>query len=188
MGSGADTTRANWEALLGLTADIFSELHRAHPEWATADLCEHLGLPRTNLFKRLARESGFAPARGLLPKEEAAVLRAMVQGVVCPEAISRQTGVPANRVREFVERVGVPFGAGGFGSTPWPGGPVQALAKAEAAVAERRVSRKGQFSYRGTAYTLGAAYGGSICWVRDAGSVLVVLCPGRPHLTLRKRR
>ena len=51
----------------------------------------------------------------------------------------------------------------------------------------RRILRKGQLSYAGSTYGLGASYADTQCWVEAAGDRLLVHCPGRATVTLHKR-
>lgn len=185
MGSGADSTKENWEALRRLTSAFLARLRARCPSWTLADVRRHLDLPDTRLFADIAREAGFGARDALSSDEETQILQAMFAGVTDPSDIARQTRVPLAKVQEFLEEVGVPYGAGGYGAFAWSGGR-EADAKASS-VECRRVSSKGQFSYEGQVYSLGSDYGGRPCWVRDMGDLLLIYCPGRSRLTLRKR-
>ena len=189
MASGADSTKANWQALRRLAALLFARLRRENPDWDFQELKEHLDLPDTKLFQKLAEEAGFEFGGALSAADQNRVLKTMLRGIFGPTGIARATKLPLRQVRQFLEQVGVPFGGGGSGMGAWPGGGAKEESDAAApTVKPRRVSRKGQFSHGGSKYGLGAACPGGVCWVQEAGRNLIVHLPGRPSVTLLRKR
>ncbi len=186
MASGADATRDNWQALRRLAGLLFACLRRENPDWNLEDLERHLELPRTRLFQELGQEAGFEPRSTLSAADENRILKTMLRGVFSPEEIARETELRLPRVKEFLEKTGVPFDAGGWGMFPWPGerdGQEGPASKAE----PRRISKKGQFSYKGRTYGIGSLVANRTCWVEEAGSRLVVHFSDRPAMMVPKR-
>ena len=186
MASGADATRENWQALRRLALLCLADLRRQNPEWSLGDLKRHLSLPDTGLFQELTEEAGFEPPDALPAGEQNRVLRVMLRGVFSPREIARETKLPLPRVKEILDKAGVPYAAGGWGMFTWPGTQEAEEGSATAAT-PRRVSKKGQFSYKGRKYGLGSACSTGICWVEEAGKSLIVRLPGRSSVTLSRK-
>ena len=186
MRGGAGTTRENWRTLQRLAALHLSTLRREHPDWDLETLQRHLNLPTTKLLAELAKEAGFEGSRALFSRQENKILRAMLQGILCPERIAMQARVSLEAVKKFLSENQFPYGSGTYGQVHWGGTAKEALDELPLSQ-PRSVSRKGQFSYKGRLYSLGASYAGSPCWIREAGERLLIHCPGRGTLTLRKR-
>jgi len=82
--------------------------------------------------------------------------------------------------------------AGGFGMFPWAGDPearkdAAGAAEAMPAAKLRRVLGRGQFSFKGRTYGLGASCARRACWGIKAGERLVVHVPGRPTQIVQKK-
>lgn len=179
MGSGADATKANWQALMRLAGKLFANLRRENPEWHFGELKNHLGLPETTLFRELAEEAGVEHGSALCSTDKNRILRVMRRGIFGPAQIARDTKLPLAQVKDFLDEVGVPFGAGGYGMFPWPGGSDGAAAGRRPKAQPRRVTKNGQVSYRGRLYGLGRCYAGTIAWVEDRGEKLAFHFLGR---------
>ena len=184
MPSGADATKANWQALRRLAVLLFARLHKENPDWDFRDLEGNLSLPDAKLFQKLAEEAGFELGGALSPAQQNKILRAMLREIFSPEEIARATKLPLPEVKGFLEQVGVSFGAGGYGMFPLPGDPEKADDGAAPVAQPRRVSAKGQFSYKGRTYGLGSACAGRVCWVVEADSRLVVRFSDRPAIVV----
>lgn len=187
MGSGSVTTRENWEALRRLALLHLSHERQANPGWRFEDLQRHLNLPSTKLIQEIAEEAGFEQRRKPSKSDENKILRAMLQGILGSDEIARKTKLPRKLVESFLKGAGVPYGAGGYGRFPWPGASSRRDDDALPSAARRRISEKGQLSYQGRVYGLGASYANRVCWIEEAGTRLVVHCAGRATVTLRKR-
>ena len=189
MEAGGEAMREDRRALCRLAGTVFVRLRREYPGWGFGELRKHLGLPDTKLFRELAEEAGFRLAGTLSPSEENAVLRALRRGVFGGEDVACETGLPLAKVEDFLDEVGVPFGAGGWGMFPWPGKPGERAPGRPSRPEPRRVSKKGQISYRGRVYGLGSLYARSVTWVEDRGDKLVcrfsgARFPDEPTVTL----
>ena len=178
MDSGSEATRENWRGLRRLANLLFARLRLEHEKWNYRDLKRELDLPPTKLFQELASEAGFPLQKPLLFSEERSVLKAMVAGVLGPEAISKATQLPLEAVRGFCHELGAPFGGGGWGMFSWPGrvrGEGGRSAGGHTSTVHlRRITSKGQMSYKGVLYGLGSSCAGSHCWVVEAGDRLIV--------------
>ncbi len=187
MGDGAAVTRANWEALRRLALLLFGRLRKANPDWGFEDLQRHLNLPFTKLFVELAEEAGFERRSAPTTTDQNKILRIMLQGMIDAEQIARETGLPPEVVQDFMRETGVPYGAGGYGTFPWPGAPKKKDDGLLPSARPRKISGKGQLSYKGRVYGLGSSYANRRCWVQEAGTLVIINCAGRPRVTLRKR-
>jgi hypothetical protein len=162
-----------------------TDLRRANPEWSLDDLVRHLDLPDTRLIQELAQQAGFVRPDELTSRQENQILRSLLRGRVSVDAIAQENGIPPNAVKAFLKDNRFGYGAGGYGQVAW-GQPFGVAARPERSKT-RRISRKGQFSYRGRVYGLGTGFAGEVCWIEEAGSRLLVHCAGRPGIAVHKR-
>jgi len=181
--------RSEKRILTQLARALFPRLRRENPHWDYADLRDNLDLPDTDSLRECAREAGFALPGPLSRDEENTILRTLRRGVFGPEDVARETGLPLVFVKAFLDEIGVPFGAGGWGMFPWP---CKVGGRKRVSMPEpRRVSAKGQLSFRGHTYGLGTRYAGAIAWVAEHdGKVIARFSgarhPDKPTLTLYK--
>lgn len=137
-----------------------------HSGWTYADLLERLGLPHSKMLEALAREAGFTIPDELMPEQQNAVLKVMLEGVFGPKAIARETGLPLKKVKKYCQEVGVPLGSGGHEMLPWP--------EEEPVGKRRKVSETGQLCYMKRVYGLGRKFSGQTVWVEEDGKSLIV--------------
>jgi hypothetical protein len=181
--TGPASIRKNWVALRAIATSFFRNIRKEHPEWTTKVLLENLDLPHTALMLDLAATAGFCCGAEPTTDEICAILAQQMNGIHSAEAISCQTGIALQKVQRVLETR-----AGGYGKAPYgyaPYGSNRAVSNGKASVS-RRITVKGQLSYRGNRYSLGALYRGRTVFVRERESDLLVTWSDRSPLHLTR--
>lgn len=182
--SHESTTRQNWLALQEVTLKYFCEIHARHPEWTSEGLVDSLNLPRTALFLELANKAGFKRQAIPSPEQICAVANMIMKGVWSHLTIADELKLPLDVVAKIFESQSRGFGIMPYGVCPYGGN--RKVSDGANAVA-RRVTTAGQISYRGTIYTLGAAYRGRSALIRERGDQLLVTFLDRAPVYIKRR-
>ena len=169
----------NWAALRTIASSFFTNLRKDHPEWTSEDLFANLHLPHTALMLELVATAGFKCRAEPSTDEICTVMAQQINGVHSAEIISRNTGIDLQKVQQILEKA-----SGGYGQAPYgcaPYGSNRAVSNGKSAVS-RRTTVKGQLSYRGQRYSLGALYRGRTVMVRERERDLLITCNDRSPL------
>lgn len=180
--NAASVTQTNWKALKRLSFQFLSNLHDAYPQWNFADLQRHLDIPDTKLMRDLAELAGFEQTAALPVAVQNKVLRLMLHGYCSPGEIAKKTGASSHQVETFMREAMPKYGNGKYGSTQW-GSPLE-KAKIPTCAKIRRISSRGQISYRGRLRGLGAEYANRICWIEEREKTLLIHIAGMKSLEI----
>ena len=171
-------------ALCSIALAHFNHLHSTHPGWHLEDLLQHLNLRPSKELAALAAQAGFKEGTEPTPDEVLRVARVCILGISSPQIIAKESGLPVERVQKILGLYSGGYGTSPYGKAPYGGN--RKFSKDGNAV-PRRVTVQGQLSYRGKKYTLGVAYRGRRCEVRERRGQLVLTFGDRRPLYLTRR-
>lgn len=178
-GDCAGISRQNWLALKRIAADHSKSLRTQHQDWALEELMANLNLPRTALMLDMAATAGFVGATEPAVAEVYEVLTQQMNGVHSLEVIANTAGICVQKVQRLLEISSAGYCKAPFGCTAYGG--YRAVSDGKTAVA-RRTTIKGQLSYRGKRYSLGALYRGRTVFAREKEGELLITCNDRSPL------
>ena len=152
-----------------------------HPAWTTDDVLAFYQLAPTAFILELATRAGFRTNANGECNEMNIDSHPVPLGENIVEYIATATGLPLDFIQPQLGPIPSGFGEGEYGKTSYGycrsysdgGKPVQ-----------RKVTSKGQLSYRKHLYTLGKTYSGQIATIIEQGQILAVSFENSPPLTL----
>src|SRR5258708_8841808 len=150
-------TQRTWTSLKRIALEHFKLLRIQQPRWHCEDLLLSLELSPTALLHELAGLAGFKSRAEPSVQEVCAVAGKWMHGVSSPEAIASETNLPVERVHQILDFAQSGYGTSRYGEAPYGGNRKYSDGKSSV---PRRVTVKGQLTYRGHTYTLGTAYRG----------------------------
>ena len=178
-------TNLNWNALKRLAGLHLHSLHRDHPDWCLEDLHSALSLPRTALLSQMLRAAGFVDRQEPTLAEITAVAAQCFRGARSASTIGLNTGLPKERVQAILQAQVNGYGCGPYGRQPYGGN--RKCSNGQSTV-PRRVSDRGQLSYRGFKYTMGTVHRGQTVLLREEGQAILVRFQDGAEARMTRRR
>jgi hypothetical protein len=178
---GAPSTVDANDNLRKLALAYLCDLRRRHANWFLEDVLESLKGDNSPELAEMAVHAGFRPKTEPSAREVALVLPLLTKYPREESIISKESGLPEDRVRAvflFCQAGQGDYGVCVYGSRKVSDGITDV---------QRRITATGQFSYRGKLYTIGVQYRGKIATLKEQGKGLVVTCKGMPQLKLTLR-
>jgi hypothetical protein len=157
-------------------------LKRHHPTWTAEQVLTEAGIPAIPEIVRLLRAARFPSHQpvGSTIGERERVLEALNLGIWSSQVIAEETGISRERVQRIIATdagFGLqPFGMSEYGRCKHRSVDGQAVS--------RRITPRGQVTYRRRTYSLGRLYRGRIAWIAERDRLLLVTVADRPTLEL----
>jgi hypothetical protein len=156
-------------------------VRQVHPDWTPERLLAESGiLPDPTIVALIrALDSAIDQPPSYPDADHQRVIAAITVGIWSPRVIADETGISLDRVRSIIAHAGYglqPYGVGGYGRCRRP--------SIDGDAVRRRISSRGQMTYRRRTYSLGKLYRGRIAWIAERGQLLQVSVGDRPTVEL----